>query len=346
MDFINEHLDNLKRGSEELHSQTQSHVEQLGDEATFADRFMLLAAQKQHTFLQQIGVNDAPLTAEELEAQEVAPHLRIGTASQQTTSYDARAIITGEPISGHEVQIRFLGQFFVHLQDVTNALAQALSFNATNKGRIQQSIVGNNRLLLTGIFGGSFGVDFRVAPNNEGEQSSLFQGESELSNESLEQLRRLLDGDVSNASLVEILTHPRVKTHYQSLIDLIAKRGANVSFATRSQTTPSRISTEQARFRLQWLENLQISDEVRPMYGTIVGGSLERNRFELRLDKDKNSLIEGRMSVGAASAFESINLGREVRAVVRVSTSTNEETGQEKISYFLESFSLPEESLF
>ena len=334
----------------------QARIDEARDQADFADVFIAKSAQSQLQWLEDKS-QEAPLTSSELEAEEVAPHLlsRVTSSQKQIAQdFDAQFIIEGDPVLGHAIDFNFFGQFLSSFQNTFNALGQWRTYNASAFGRVQQSIIDNNRLLLAATFDGSFGASVQIVSDTQEEVKSdgniaLFEdaetGEpepKELPSDLLILLQQLLDGNADKATLAEALTQPRIKTHYQNLIELIAKRGADVKFSTRDQPQAVRISTEQARARLAWLENLQTKEDVQTFEGILVGGSIERNRFEL---KQAEELIEGRMTAEASRSFRRLSWGAEVRAIVQVTTSANNETATEKISYQLLGISLVTENL-
>lgn len=355
MKSTNTLLADLQTSVERTRNEAQARIDEAGNQADFADVFMAVSAQRQKEWLDR-KAEEAPLTFEELD-EEVAPHLlaRVASLPAQVDDeiYDVSVLFSGDPVLNHAIEISFLGQFLSSLQNTFNALGQWRTYNASAFGRVQQSIIDNNRLLLAATFNGSFGAGLRVvsdAQENEKDGNiSLFEegqdadsNGGELPEDLLEILRELLDGNTSRAILIEALTQPRVKTHYQKLIELVVKRGADITFSTRAYPQPVHISTEQARARLTWLENLQTKEDVQSLEGTLVGGSIERKRFEL---KQGDELIEGRMTEEASDSFRRLSWGAEVRAVVRVTTSANDETATEKISYQLLDISLVTENL-
>ena len=346
-------LSTLQETAQRTREAAQARVDEAAGEADFADVFIAASAQAQKEWLDR-KAQEAPLAFAEAD-QSVAPHLRARAASarsQNSGNYDVEFLFGGDPVLGHAIEISFLGQFLYSLQNTFNALGQWRADSASQFGRVQQNIIDNNRLLLAATFPGSFGAGLSVISDaQKSEQNgdlSLFEDEripsetGELPEDLLEILQQLLDGNAGKAALLEALTQPRVKTHYQKLIELVVKRGVELQFSTRARPQAVRISTEQARARLSWLENLQTKEDVQTLEGVLVGGSIERDRFEL---KQADELIEGRMTAEAARSFRRLSWGAQVRATVRVTTSANDETATEKISYQLLAIALATENL-
>lgn len=352
MELVNTPWSELQQSVMRTQEAAQRRVDEAGAQPDFANVFIASSAQVQQEWLDR-KAKEAPLTVAELHEQEVAPHLlaRVAASPVQDAQkdFDVQVLFGGDPVLGHAIEINFFGQFLNSLQNTFNALGQWRTYNASAFGRVQQSIIDNNRLLLATTFDGSFGAGLQIVSDEIRPTGdlSLFGDEVELNNDALpedllEVLRQLLDGNTEKAALIESLTQPRIKLHYQKLIELIVKRGADIRFSTRTHPQMVRISTDQARARLAWLENLQTKENVQSLEGTLVGGSIERNRFELR---HNNELIEGRMTAEAARSFRRLSWGAEVRAVVNITTSANDETATEKISYRLLSISLAAENL-
>lgn len=336
MEFQNAHLDNLQQSVGVLRDSIENHINDLGPQATFADRFMRAASQSQHDFLQEVAANDAPLTWTELEAQEVAPHLR----------FDAQAVLSGNPIVDHQIPIKLLGEFLMNFQDVVSSLSRYAAFSAKLSDGVQRVVVPKNEIFCAGMFASSFGVGLRVAPDaaEESEQMELFVAEkTETPNQALELLYLLLDGNTDKTQLRESLTQARVKTRFQKLVTLLAKQGASVAFSTKDKPQPAIMTTEQASALVFWLESLQIKESVEIINGVLNGGSLEYDRFEIRVDED--TLITGRMTAEAARDFQRLTFGSPVRAIVEVSIATNSDIGTEKTSYVLHRATPPDELL-
>ena len=327
----NKHLNNLREGVNATHDALAAYVEGQGESATVAERLMLRTAQRKREFLSQLAATDAPLTQAGLADQESSPHL----------TFDAQVTLDGKPVVNHEVDIEFFGHFLVHLQGVTNALAQARALVNANSGRFRESIVDGNQLRLASLSPGSVGVGLRVAPTKTAPtmdtplpfDEALEEDNSHLP---LDDLRLLLDGSSTNASLIDSLSNERVKTHYKKLIDLLVASEATLSYRTHSDSRPVTLGREQAIQRAFWLKAFSVDEKFEVITGILAGGSVERNRFELRLVGDEsNSPLEGETTPHANKQMRALRFGDEVRAGLRVKIATNPEIGIEKRSYVL-----------
>src|SRR5438093_1067377 len=81
---------------------------------------------------------------------------------------------------------------------------------------------------------------------------------------------------------VQWVSHPRINKHYYEFLEALAKQGANVRLRTRGNPFGVRVSARQARDRVDWLDLLQVEEETLSLPGTLVGGSVESGRFELK----------------------------------------------------------------
>jgi hypothetical protein len=129
-----------------------------------------------------------------------------------------------------------------------------------------------------------------------------------------------------------VVSHGRLKSHYQALNTLLAKNNSSLCVRTRVRPYGSRISALQARHRITWLETCEIKERQHTMIGRLVGGSLEYNRFELEVD---DGMIAGRLAPSARAELQALHLGDEVEARIMEQTSTATSGTHTSSSYLL-----------
>jgi hypothetical protein len=239
---------------------------------------------------------------------------------------DIEVVLRGDPVQGHSILAQFFGKFLDNLQALTNAVGQLQFAQSTDRGRVQRSVLGSNRLLVSSVFEGSFGINLSVASD----KPEMF----EQSRSTLAAIHTLLDGDVNNDILVENLVHPRVKAHYKKLVDLVASGGASVDFRTASEPNPVSMSPSQARVRLEWLENLQTITDSVDAVGVFKGGDVDKKNFSIR--DDDGTSYSGRVSPNAEKKLNGLALNQRVRARIDVYTQLHDDLSTETVVHLLQ----------
>jgi hypothetical protein len=241
---------------------------------------------------------------------------------------DAVFALDGDPVDRHSVQAKFLGSFLAKVQELVNAIAQVRTSVPTNRSSVPRNIITENRLMVTGFAPSSFAVKLRLAKR---EEPDLF-GEIP-SQDTLNTLAELVRGDALPASLAAFAKHARVRKHYSELLEMVAKSGANIRISTKSAPYGVRLTTSEARNRAELLDTLLSDVNDVDFTGELVGGSIERDRFEL---KANDEIIQGRVSGTAREQLKSLTFGCRVHAELIVETQMAEDGGGEpKSTYFL-----------
>ncbi|MCC7495094.1 MAG: hypothetical protein IT204_22290 [Fimbriimonadaceae bacterium] len=245
---------------------------------------------------------------------------------------DAEVSLEGDATAGHEVPAGLLGDFLVCLQKLTYAVAQVRAGRPTSRAPIRRDTVAEHRLLVQPAFQAtSFGVRFRLPTREE-----LGQLVDTDAAETVGMVCATLDPAAPSDDLAELLSNPRVKSHYHKLMDLLARQNIGVVARTRSRPAGVRLKPDQARGRLEWLVLLQVREEVIQQDGRLVGGSLERDRFELRC---QDGTLVGAVTAAAKAQLQGLHLGQAVTARIRVRTVEHEEVSTEPtVSYLAEDF--------
>ena len=228
---------------------------------------------------------------------------------EELAGADMQFAISGEPVFLHDIMAGFLGSVLSKAQSLINAIAQAMEQKPTERGNIANNLVEDYRLLFAGTFPSSFGLRLRLHSDVELGRLRLSQTEAVLN-----QFCTLLDPTVSQAELVKAVASPRVKTHYYDLVKITAK---------------------QARDRATWMDSLTESTTTLPLEGTLTGGSIATNKFELEVGEE---YYRGRISPEAKTQMQDLKLGEHVKAEVVETTFFAEEAIVEgHATYFLKS---------
>ncbi len=245
---------------------------------------------------------------------------------------DAEVSLEGDATARHEVPAGLLGDFLRFLQSLVSAVAQVRAGRPTSRAPIRHDILAEHRLLVQPAFQAtSFGVRLRL-PTRE-ELGQLIETDAA---ETVGMVCAALDPTAPSDELADLLGNPRVKTHYQKLMDLLAKQNIGVVARTRARPRGVRIRPEQARSRLEWLALLQVSEETIQRHGLLVGGSIERDRFELKCEDET---LSGTITDAARAQMERVHLGQPVTASIRVRTVEHEEVSSEpSVTYVAEGF--------
>ena len=218
----------------------------------------------------------------------------------------AEIAFDGDPVQGHAIHAAFLGVMLTKVQQLVNALAQAMVGVPTAVAPLPRNIVAENRLIVTGWVPSSFAVRFRL-PTRE-ELGQLVDTESLAV---LGALTELLGGPSLSQNAVEWVSLPRVKKHYSEFLEVLAKQGASLTLRTRRNPYGVGLTTQGARDRVEWLDLLQVTESAVTMSGVLVGGNVESGRFEL---KAEDEVFRGYTTETAKNQMKQIRFGASVRA--------------------------------
>ena len=139
-----------------------------------------------------------------------------------------RSLSTAIPCRGTPSRPPSWGVMLTKVQQLFNALAQAMVGVATAVAPLPRNIVAENRLIVTGWVPSSFAVRFRL-PTRE-ELGQLMDPQSQAV---LDGLSELLGGQSPSPRAVEWVSRARVKKHYSEFLEILAKQGASVRLRTR-----------------------------------------------------------------------------------------------------------------
>jgi hypothetical protein len=278
-----------------------------------------------------------PKFADKVSLQSIIAHeaeLRDELRAAGLIVFDASAdfVLDGEPIKGHDVPAQLLGAFLEKLQLFVYAIGQAHQGDSTDRARFPQRVIQANKLFVQPEFiVGSFGFRVRV-PSKEDLHQLMDTGAEEV----LQTACRVLGEDDPSEDTIKLLSHSRVKTHYAGIVDLLVKKNADLSIRHRNVTRTVRLSSTQARKRIEWLEQFQVSEKIINQVGDLVGGSTEYDQFEL---KTESGIIRGNLSEQAKDDMKKFHWGDTVTATLRIVTTEHEDmsTGITE-KYFAEQF--------
>ena len=230
---------------------------------------------------------------------------------------DILLAIDGDPVSGHAVQAGFLGTILAKAQSLINALAQATEQRPTERGNIPNNIISDYKLMVSGVFQSSFGLQLRLP--TEHELNRLRVNHSDVV---LDQFCKLINPDLEQAELAQIVSSPRVKTHYLGLIEAVGKGGAKLLARTPRIRRGFRLNASQARDRATWMNSFSAETETVTLDGLLTGGSIANNKFEFQVDDET---YKGSISAQAKDQMRNIHFGDRVRATIEETTMTAEE---------------------
>jgi hypothetical protein len=236
---------------------------------------------------------------------------------QELEGSDVLLAIDGDPVSGHAVHAGFLGTILAKAQSLINALAQAAERRPTERGNVPNNIIADYKLMVDGVFQSSFGLKLRLP--TEQELNRLRVNHSELV---LDQFCKLIDPELEQTELLQIVSSPRVKTHYLGLIEAVGKGGAKLLARTPRIRRGVRITAAQARDRATWMSSFSAATETLVLDGLLTGGSVANNKFELQADDDT---YRGGISAQAKDQMRTIHFGDRVRATIEETTMTAED---------------------
>ena len=243
---------------------------------------------------------------------------------------DLQLAVDGDPVSGHAIHAGFLGTILAKTQGLINALAQATEQRPTGRGSVPNNIIEDYRLMVDGVFQSSFGLKLRLPTEKELSRLRLSHSDTVM-----DQFCKLMDPALDQTDLVRLIAPPRVKTHYLGLIEAIGKGGAKVLARTPRLRRGVRLTAVQARDRAMWMNSFSSETDTLTMDGTLTGGSIANNRFELQVDDET---YRGSISTQAKEQMQKIHFGEMVQAVIEETTMTTDDGQLEgTISHHLKS---------
>jgi hypothetical protein len=277
------------------------------------------------------------MSRKSLQGLEAQMREELCAAELVASSDTAELCLDGDPVVNNQVHARFLGDFLREFQDLVYSVAQVLMGEPTSRGGIARNIIAENRLVVTGFVRGSFGVRVRLPTKEE-----LGQMIEPDSRNVLAKVCYMLGRQTAPPDLTALVAHSRVKKHYKRLVEVIAGQNANVRIRYRENPRGVHVTSREARERSDWLDLIQTHEETITMRGILVGGNIERKRFELQAEDDTYA---GRASDDAVRQMRKLHWGDRVEASVRIITTEHEEGAFESSeSYRAETFRRLEES--
>jgi len=271
-------------------------------------------------FASQIALDSMQNHEEELMEELKAAQLLESDA-------DAEFSVSGEPVRGNLIPIALLGKFFEHLQKLMYSVAQSRQGIVSTRGTRRGDIVRENQLLVPPSFApGSFRFRVRLLSKEE-----LGLTEEPESKENLRILSSILDEQKSESDIVDVVSNPRVQSDYARILDLLAKENADLRIRSRETPFAKRFSASCARDRTRWLERLPTRQEESFLEGSLVGGSIESGRFELRGEEPE--LFRGILTDSAKNDIRKFHWDDRVRIHVRSRIEANEDGSFERIHH-------------
>ncbi|MBF0527395.1 MAG: hypothetical protein HQK56_20120, partial [Deltaproteobacteria bacterium] len=154
----------------------------------------------------------------------------------------------------------------------------------------------------------------------------------------IDDLSEVIGGKNASDRVISLMSHSRVKKHYTELLKLIARDGAKLRVRTRSNPFGISLDSKRARDRITWLELESTKEETITTTGILVGGNIEKDRFDITSGDVHYS---GRTSEQARTQMKNITFGAEVEAQMLAVTSDHEEGITEPdVSYLLKDIRL------
>ena len=274
----------------------------------FASEISLMSLQRQHEIL-----------VDELFAARLL-----------ASSNDAALSLSGASVHKHAMDAAALASVIGGFQRLVLSVAQALTGEPTARAPIPASIRLRNSLLVTATFASSFGISLRMPTN--GEAGELF--DNDLPKRSLDVTAEMFD-DEPSPEFLALLRTPRVKGHYSALVRTLARTKTGMQIRTRHRPYGYRCSAERAQELVDYLELLKVEERRFEVVGVLVGGSVEKGRYELTVDEDHYA---GKVSELAERQMHEARFGEAVVAtLVEITTDHEDDILEPKVTYFLES---------
>lgn len=229
-----------------------------------------------------------------------------------------------------EAPSKQLGKILAALQEIVDAIGQALTGESTRKGAIPKNLLAKTELRVADVGAGSFEVEL-VSAN----MVNLFD-ESEAGN-ALNELVRLINIGNDAEQLKERLAVLKIRTagKYVAFLNSLSDRVESTSFELASPKntflSQAQISSATAQQVISIIEQADLEPPVDFIaQGTLIGANLNKKNYEIwsRDSDGKLTVYSGRISEHAINFVSTATLSREYIASLRATKSINSVTGE------------------
>jgi len=229
-----------------------------------------------------------------------------------------------------EAPSKQLGKILESLQEIVDAIGQALTGESTRKGAIPKNLLAKTELRVIDVGAGSFEVELASA-----NMVNLFD-ESDAGN-ALNELIRLINIGNDAEQLKERLAVLKIRTagKYVAFLNSLSDRVDSTSFELASPKNASLHHAQMSSATAQQVISIIEQADLEPpedviIRGTLIGANLNKKNYEIwaRDSEGKLTIYAGRISERALNFVSTATLSREYTASLRATKAINSVTGE------------------
>lgn len=227
-----------------------------------------------------------------------------------------------------EAPAKLLGMMLSSLQDMLNAIGQAITGESTKRGAVSKDTIAGNEMMVTAFGAGSFEVELVSS-----QYADLFDQTDVTA--TLEEFVKVVATGSNADELQNYLRRLRARAagSYLNFLRSIDKGVERTIVRWASPGGEERrveVSALTVRAAIAIIEDETLEDrESFTLFATLVGANLRTRTYEVRGEGDDKERYSGKIATEAAAAVKGAVLGRaynaRLRRVLKIQTSTGEE---------------------
>jgi hypothetical protein len=274
------------------------------------------------------------LARRSLEARQELLSTELASLLRYRANEPIKVSLDGREYHDHSASIATLGIFLLRLQKLYSAIAQAVQTGPTLRGPIASAIREATELRLAHVYESPFGMDLYVPSKLD------LMGRS-IASDSLSKLFELLSASRDEKQLMAISGSlgGRTTNHLRHLASYLVSSESAMSLSWLDYTGEEHTwaATRDAAHSIvaNLKDIIQTKSVVKVFSGTLVGGSLFKNSFELFI-RESGTLIEGGMVAAVAPAMKKY-FGTTVSVTVDETEVLDRGSGDSRTYYVLTS---------
>jgi hypothetical protein len=238
------------------------------------------------------------------------------------TQSDIELVLDGSSIVEHSLPVNILGKLLDQVQKLFFATAEIADGAINSRGRFQNNIIKNNKLMVKCFIPSSFAIHFTYA--NELITSTLFDNTNERPGEKI--FLSLLSGDTDIDELNASLISPRIHNYYNDFLSFLAENDLTIRTRTKNHPYSVVITPEKVKERKEFFDYTfsEPKEEEISIEGILVMGDIKNNSFAINVE---STIYRGQVSEEGVIGLKKFPLGSKVQANILV-TAVNEDVGQ------------------
>ncbi len=264
-----------------------------------------------------------------IEKQEARLHDELIAARMTESENDIELHLSGQPVKGHSVAAKFLGDLLSKIQVLAEQITFALKHPSLIGEKIPRRMSVESEMTVIGFAPTSFTVKLRLPSLENIKEVSA----AERRNKVFQSLHELFDDNSSEGDVSDLLIRYDIKDPYRQLLEVISDDEAELRVRTKTNPYGVTITAEQARKRVKWMNRASKEKENLELTGVLTGGSITNKNFQIMVG---DITYRGPVSRNAHEQMTSFKFGEPVRAILEVTTRHRDQSqSSPSISYRL-----------